>query len=115
MGPSLQRNAAHANNPTISVREQEGMLDDIPLDEDYSSGSEDGDEEGGEDEDILRAGGGGVKRERERRAVDYKVFHEEMWPKIAKARPEAKELSPANLFQEIHSYDPNPTALNHKP
>ena len=102
------------------------MLEDIPLDDDYSSGEEEGAEEGGEEEGGTvgnqRPGAGGERAggnregrrelERERRVVDYNMFLDEIWSKIAKARPEAKELSPANLFQEIHSYYPVPCTPN---
>ncbi|KAJ1486799.1 hypothetical protein T484DRAFT_1788627, partial [Baffinella frigidus] len=88
--------------------EQEGMLEDIPLDDDYSSGSEAGEEAGEEAGGNQRGGGGGGRAGgnagRERRVVDYQMFLDELWSKIAKSKPEAKELSPANLFQEIHSY-----------
>ena len=111
------------------------MLEDIPLDDDYLSGDEEweeeGEEEGGEGGGERpgaggeRAGGGAGRRERgeerERRVVDYSMFLDEIWSKIAKSKPEAKELSPANLFQEIHSYNPKlctpqiPLAIHNTP
>jgi len=90
-----------------AFHEERGMLDAIPDNDDFEWSDSDDDEQWIPHQGASSNAAAAEKTRSEPGRgleVDFIVFVDVIWPKIKKARLDLKLLSPASIFQEIHSY-----------
>jgi ankyrin repeat protein len=85
-----------------AFHEEAGMLDEIP-DEDFEYFSDNPDDAHGQSDAEPLASLASVEIDK-RVEIDFKVFQTDIWPKLCKSKTQVTNVSPASLFQEIHSY-----------